>query len=228
MKANGRCLATAADLATVPLLAQVTGERLHDLARAHPLKHFAAGNVLMFQGAPASRLLIMLDGQASAVVSHPCGTRSRYPLAAAPCVIDKAAVLAGGAYPATWTAITPGRAVALTAHAFLALLRDQPPVREHVLRYLALQVSHTRTALTSRAAGPAAIRLAHWLLEASQSGARPVVRLPAGQQGIAEELGLSRVTVNRALQQLSRQGTIRLRPQAIIVLDPARLAALAG
>jgi CRP/FNR family transcriptional regulator len=210
------------------MLAQVTRERLRVLAAVQPVRYFAAGRVLLRQGAPATRLLIMLNGQASGVVDHFDGSRSRYPLAAAPCVLDKAAVLAGGAYPATWVALAAGRTLALTHHAFWALLRDQPLVREHVLRYLALQVSHTRTALAARAAGPAVIRLAHWLLEASQSGARPVVRLPAGQQGIAEELGLSRVTVNRALQQLSRQGTIRLRPQAITVLDPARLAAMTG
>jgi len=228
MNATGRHLATAADLATVPMLTHVTGERLHHLATAHPVRRFAAGSVLLHQGAPATRLLIMLDGQATAVVNHPDGTRSRYPLAAAPCVIDKAAVLAGGAYPATWAATAPGRALPLGAHAFRALLSDQPQMREHVLRYLALQVSQTRTALAAGAARPAVTRLAHWLLAASQSGARPVICLPAGQQGIAEELGLSRVTVNRALQQLTREGAIRPRPQAIILLDLARLAVMTG
>lgn len=226
MNATGRRLGTTADLATVPMLAQVTGERLGHLAAAHGVRHFTAGSVLLRQGAPATRLLIMLDGQASPIVDHASGTRSRYPLTAAPCVIDKAAVLAGGAYPATWVATRPGRALALSAHAFWALLREQHQIREHVLRYRALQVSDTRTAMATRATSSAITRLARWLLTASASGARPVIRLPAGQQGLAEELGLSRVTVNRALQQLTRAGTIRLRPQAIILLTPASLAAM--
>jgi CRP/FNR family transcriptional regulator, cyclic AMP receptor protein len=226
MNTTGRHLAAAADLATVPMLAQVTGERLGQLAQAHPVRRFTAGSVLLHQGAPATQLLIMLDGQASAVVDHSGGARSRYPLMTAPCVIDKAAVLAAGTYPATWEATTPGRALVLSAPAFWGLLCEQHQMREHVLRYLALQVGQTRAALAARATGPALTRLARWLLTASGSGARPTVRLPAGQQGLAEELGLSRATVNRALQQLAHAGAISLRPRAITVLDPTGLASI--
>jgi CRP/FNR family transcriptional regulator len=207
------------------MLAQVTGESLRQLAQAHPVTTFTAGRVLLHQGASATHLLIMLNGQASAVADHRGGTRSRYPLMAGPCVIDKAAVLAAGTYPATWVATTPGQALVLSAPAFWALLRQQPPMREHVLRYLARQVGQSRDALAARAAGTAARRITHWLLHVSASGATPAVHLPAGQQGLAEELGLSRVTVNRALRQLARTGTISVRPRAIIILDPAKLAA---
>jgi CRP/FNR family transcriptional regulator, cyclic AMP receptor protein len=226
MNTTGRGLAAVADLAAVPMLAQVAGERLGQLAQAHPVRRFAAGSVLLHQGAPATQLLIMLDGQASAVVDHSSGTRSRYPLMTAPCVIDKAAVLAAGTYPATWAATTPGRALVLSAPAFWALLREQHQMREHVLRHLALQVGQARAALATRAASPALTRLARWLLTASGPGARVTVGLPVGQQGLAEELGLSRVTVNRALQQLVRAGAISLRPRAITVLDPAGLASI--
>jgi CRP/FNR family transcriptional regulator, cyclic AMP receptor protein len=227
MHTTGRRLATAADLARVPMLAQVTGEWRRQLAQAHPVRNFTAGSVLLHQGAPATHLLIMLDGQASAVVDHRDGARSRYPLMAGPCVIDKAAVLAAGTHPASWVATTPGRALILSAPAFWTLLRQQPPAREHVLRYLARQVSQSRDALAARVPGTSVGRLARWLA-ASASGARLTVRLPAGQQGLAEELGLSRVTVNRALQQLARVGTVSIRPRAIVVLDPAKLASAAG
>lgn len=70
MNTTGRHLAAAADLAAVPMLAQVTGERLGQLAQAHPVRRFTAGSVLLRQGAPATQLLIMLDGQASAAVDH--------------------------------------------------------------------------------------------------------------------------------------------------------------
>jgi CRP/FNR family transcriptional regulator, cyclic AMP receptor protein len=228
MNTAGRQLATAADLARVPMLAEVAGESLRQLALAHPVRNFTAGRVLLRQGAPAAHLMIMLDGQASAIVDHRGGSRSRYPLMAGPCVIDKAAVLAAGAYPATWVATAPGRALVLGAPAFWTLLRQQPPVREHVLRYLARQVGQDRDALAARSDGAAARRISHWLLAVSASGASPAVHLPAGQQGLAEELGLSRVTVNRALQQLARSGTVSIRPRTVIVLDPVRLACTGG
>lgn len=228
MNATGRYLAGAADLARVPMLAQVTGEWRRQLAQAHPVGNFIAGRVLLRQGAPATHLLVMLDGQASAVVDHRDGARSRYPLVNGPCVIDKAAVLAAGSHPASWVAATPGRALILSAPAFWTLLRQQPPAREHVLCYLARQVGQGRDAVAARAAGATVSRLARWLLAAGASGATPTVRLPAGQQGLAEELGLSRVTVNRALRQLARAGAVSIRLRAIVVLDPAQLASAAG
>jgi len=228
MNTTGRRLATAADLAGVPMLAQVTGEWRRQLARDHPVRSFTAGSVLLRQGAPATHLLIVLDGQASAVVDHRAGARSRYPLMAGPCVIDKAAVVAAGAHPASWVATAPGRALILSAPAFWTLLTQQPAVREHVLRYLARQVGQGRDALAARAVGAPGGRLARWLLAASAPDATMTVRLPAGQQGLAEELGLSRVTVNRALRQLARAGIISIRPRVIVVLDLAELASAAG
>jgi len=227
MNTTGRRRATAADLAGVPMLAQVTGEWRCRLAQADPVRNFTAGRILLHRGAPATHLLIMLDGQATAVVDHRGGARSRYPLTAGPCVIDKAAVLAAGTHPASWVATTPGRALILSAPAFWTLLRQQAPAREHVLRYLARQVGQSRDALAARIADTADSRLARWLLAASATGATPTIRLPAGQRGVAEELGLSRVTVNRAFQQLVRAGAISIRPRAIIVLDPAKLASVA-
>jgi CRP-like cAMP-binding protein len=114
------------------MLAQLPSARLRGLAAAHPVRSFPAGEALLRQGDPAGRLLILLEGQATAVTDHDDGTRSRFPLMTAPCVF-------------------------------------------------------------------------------------------AGQQGIAEELGLSRVTVNRALQRLAGTGVIRTRPRAIIILYPTGL-----
>jgi CRP/FNR family cyclic AMP-dependent transcriptional regulator len=131
--------------------------------------------------------------------------------------------LSGAACPATWVATGPGRGLTLSATRFAELLREQPRVREHVLRYLAVQACQSRAALPAGAAGPAATRVARWLLAASGPGHRKVIGLPAGQQGLAEELGLSRVTVNRALRQFAATGVIRVRPRQIILLAPAGL-----
>ena len=228
MNTTGHRLTTPADLGRVPMLAQVTAEWRRRLAQAHPVRTFTAGSILLRQGAPATRLLIMLDGEASAVVDQRGGARSRYPLLAGPCVIDKAAVLAGGTYPATWVTTTPGRTIILSASAFWTLLRQQPSAREHVLRYLARQVGQSRDVLAARAADAPVGRLARWLLAASASGDTTTIRLPAGQQGLAEELGLSRVTVNRALRHLACAGAISVRPRAVVVLDHAKIASAAG
>jgi CRP/FNR family cyclic AMP-dependent transcriptional regulator len=217
--------AEAGELATVPMLAAVSRQRLRELAAGHRVRGIAAGTVLVRRADPATRLFVVLRGDVSAVVDHRDDARFRYPLISGPCVIDKAAVLAGRAHPAAWVAVSDCRTLILSAATFKTLLEYERGLREHVLYYLAAQVHDTRQALAGAAAGPAAARVARWLLVASRSGASPHIRLPAGQQGIAEELGISRVTVNRALQELVRLGAIRTEPRAVTLLDLSQLDA---
>lgn len=71
--------------------------------------------------------------------------------------------------------------------------------------------------LTSFADTPT--RVATWLVRA----AAPRVRLPGAQQGLAESLGLTRVSVNRALRTLTEEGLIRVEPGAVVILAPELL-----
>lgn len=52
--------------------------------------------------------------------------------------------------------------------------------------------------------------------------------LPAGQEGLAVEIGASRVSVNRALQRLAARGLVTVRPREVVLLDRAGLRARAG
>ncbi|MEU8664721.1 helix-turn-helix domain-containing protein [Actinoplanes philippinensis] len=47
---------------------------------------------------------------------------------------------------------------------------------------------------------------------------------PGSQDELARALGLSRVTVNRALNRLSRAAAVRLTPGGVVVADRSRLA----
>jgi len=52
------------------MLAHLPGERLQGLASAHPARSFPASEILLRQGDPAKRLLVLLDGQATAVTDR--------------------------------------------------------------------------------------------------------------------------------------------------------------
>jgi hypothetical protein len=56
MNTTGCNLAAAADLARVPMLAQLSGERLRHLTAAHPVRHFRAGIVSI-----RPRAIVVLD-----------------------------------------------------------------------------------------------------------------------------------------------------------------------
>jgi CRP/FNR family transcriptional regulator len=127
-------------------------------------------------------------------------------------------VLDGGGYTATWTAVTAVRVRLLPAGDFRRLLDEEPGVRRHVLRSLAAQVRDREDGLVEAHYADAGARVAAWL---ARQPANPV-RLPA-QERLAEVVGASRVTVNRALRRLHRAGIIRVERGVIVVLDPERL-----
>lgn len=110
---------------------------------------------------------------------------------------------------------------------FLHLLHVEPEMRDHALQYLSRQVMRSQWDRIDRDTLTATARIARWLLQHDDHDGRPI-SLGAGQQGLAEELGLSRVTVNRVLGSLTRSGAVRVRRSAVEILDPGALWLILG
>ncbi|MGW0523121.1 Crp/Fnr family transcriptional regulator [Crossiella sp. NPDC003009] len=214
------------DLAGVPLFAGLDRARLDRLratGRAHTV---AAGETVARFGEPATALIVVRTGTLTASRDTADGRRLRLGEFAGPCAVDKTAVLDGGGHTATWTAATRAELLLLPAAELLALLEDVPTARRHVLAHLAAQVRTRQDDLVRTHGADAVARIAAWLLTSADGDTR--VLLPGAQQGLGEHLGLSRVTVNRALRALAADGLIAVEPGAVRLLAPELLAARAG
>jgi CRP/FNR family transcriptional regulator len=211
-------------LAGVPLFALLDEARRERIARRHPVRQVPAGQVVAGFGQPARNLIVLERGILSAGCHTVDGSLVRFGTVTGPCLIDKASVLDGGRHTATWTAARACRIRLLPTEVLRELLHEVPVVREHVLRQIAAQVNRDRRARTRAAASRPVARVADWLAEALAGPSRRIA-LPGGQQGLGEELGLSRVTVNRALRVLVQAGAVRTEPGAVVVLDARRLTA---
>lgn len=209
-------------LRDVPLFAPLGADRLRALWAASVPRTYGTGETLRTAGTPARHLLVMLDGRVAATVPAADGRVVRVGAWTGPCALDKVAVLDGSAAGATLTALAPCRVRALPRAAFLPVLDDSAAVRGHVLRTLAAQAGALRR-LADVATLPAEARLAAWLLDAQDATGR--APLPGTQQDLADQLGVTRVTVNRALSRLRTLGLIRLDGRgAVRVLAPDLLA----
>lgn len=215
------------DLRRVPLFATLPPARLREIAGRCPGHRVQPGTVLARHGDPAENLIVLVRGQLSAVHSGAAGECVRLPLTVGPCVVDKAAVLSDGNHAVTWTARTECTVRIMDRGLFQDLMNAEPGMRDHALSYLASQVTRTRWERIRRDTLNPTARIAGWLLERCAAG-QTMVPLDAGQQGLAEELGLSRVTVNRVLQALKRAGAVRVRRGAVEILSADALAAAAG
>jgi CRP-like cAMP-binding protein len=188
-----------ARLREVPLFAALPDDGLRRLWQASVPRRYDRGEVLRAQGEPAEH----------------------------PCALDKVALLDGAGHTATFTALTPCAVRAVPRPRFIALLDDSTAVRAHVLRLLAAQARAQQHRLTDAATLPCEARLAAWLLDTATADGQ--VALDGSQRDLADLLGVTRVTVNRALSRLRHDGLIA-GPEAgrIKLLAPELLALRAG
>lgn len=210
-------------LADVPLLATLGQDRLARLAAVATTTALAADTVVAIRGTPATHLLTITEGALTAVHETTSGHRRRLGEFPAPCAVDKAAVLDGRGHTATWLTTARTTLIRIPAAEFLALV-DVPSVRAHVFTHLAAQLRDRQDDLVLTSYADATTRVAAWLVRAAAT--RTV--LPGAQHGLAETLGLTRVSVNRALRALAADGLVEVEPGAVVVLAPELLAAKFG
>lgn len=210
-------------LAAVPVFARLDRARLRRLATHSAVRTVTADSVVAVRGQPADHLIVIEAGALTAVHETADGRRLRLGEFIAPRAVDKAAVLDGGGYTATWLAAVRTRLRLVPANELLALIDDVPAARRHILAHLAAQLRDQQESLVQASFADAVTRTAAWLVRtASQAGTRIV--LPGAQQGLAETIGASRVSVNRALRALARDGLIRIEPGVVVILAPELLA----
>jgi CRP/FNR family transcriptional regulator len=212
------------ELRRIPLFAALPESRLREISERCPGRRVRPGAVVARQGDRAESLIVVVRGRLSAEHHSITGGRVQFAPAVAPCVLDKAVVLSGHRHQVTWIARTQCLIRVMAGRFFQYLLAAEPSVRDHALRHLSEQITHARQERIDRDTTDTPARVAKWLVE-QRVRHGPLVPLPAGQQGMAEELGLSRVTVNRALQSLMRSGVVRIHRGAVQVLDADALFA---
>jgi CRP/FNR family transcriptional regulator len=205
-------------LADVPLFVSLSPDQLARLAAVAPARDVEADTVLALRGEPACHLIVAETGAMTAIHETAAGRRRRLGEFPAPCAADKAAVLDGGGHTATWLTTARSRLRFVPSAEFLALV-DVPTVRAHVFRTLAGQLRTQQDDLVLTSYADATTRVAAWLVRAATTR----VRLPGAQQGLAETLGLTRVSVNRALRTLAADGLVHVEPGAVTILAPELL-----
>ncbi|WP_202637925.1 Crp/Fnr family transcriptional regulator [Bailinhaonella thermotolerans] len=211
-------------LAGLPMLRGLPPERLRELESAARRRRYPAGQILCTAGDPVDHLLVLLGGRVKASRTGPDGRELVSAVSAAPRAFDKAALIAGRPHLATLTALTPVEVAYLPRAAVLALVESEPAVAARLLRTLAETVCDLGDRLADIALLPVPARVASWLVRRAAGGQVP---LHGGQSGLAAEVGATRVSVNRALKSLERDGLITLLPGAVRVLDRQALDRLA-
>jgi len=198
-------------LAAIPAFGALGAAALDALGADSRAARYPAGTVVRPDGA----VVLLLAGTMVVDVTAASGARVWPARWEGPVIVDKASVLGGAVPPAELLATTACRVRLLPRSRFLRLLDEEPAVRRHIVARLAGEALDQRHRVAQAATAPALVRVAAWLDAA--------VTWRGSQEELAHLLGLSRVTVNRALARLAAAGAVRRERYGIVVVDRDRL-----
>ncbi len=194
------------EIRAIPLFAGMSDEACRLVAARTVASRVAAGTILALEGSACDPLHIVETGRVTALRTSAAGRSARVRIDDPPVVIDKATALAGTVHLYTWTTLTACRVRRLPVRLFHQLIETEPSVTLQTARHLATQSNLARADYLDAALHDPTTRVLQRLAElADETG---VAVLTEGQDGLAAELGLARITVNRSLQQLARRGEL--------------------
>jgi CRP/FNR family transcriptional regulator len=217
-------------LGRAPYFLALPPKQLSQLAKRCRARTLEPGEILFEEGAPCTGLFIIAAGRVEVRQISLRGREQVFHTEGPGATLGEAPLFDRGGYIASAVALEPTRALFLPRGDVLALCRGHPEVTLAILETLARRVRRFAEIVSDLAFRPVAERLARYL-ETVAAPRRPAtgleVDLKLTHAQLAARLGTVRELVARALAQLERAGVISRVDKRIVILDPARLEALA-
>ncbi|CAN5702716.1 cAMP-activated global transcriptional regulator CRP [soil metagenome] len=188
---------------------------------------FTAGHTVFAQNEPGGQLYIIISGKVKIGIRSPHGQEHLLAVMGPSDMFGELSVFDPGPHTSGAITVTAVRALSMDGSLLRTWTSDQPA---HLLRVVARQLRRSDNRLTDRISSDVASRLAKQLLVLAHRFGTfegDYVRVPHDltQDELAQLVGASRESVNKALSQFAARGWIRLDVKAVWICDLERLAA---
>lgn len=224
-------------LGEIPLFNGLSAEQLEKIASLTRVRSCAAREVVVTQGEPADALFAIVKGTLKVASSGPDGRDTVLGIMAEGEVFGEVALLDGGLRSATCTAIAPCELLVIERAQFLELLELSPGIAARLLQVLAARLRRLSQRSEDAAFLDVPSRLARSILSlAARFGERRerggiFIGLKLSQQELGDLVGATRESVNKHLNEWTRQGYLEQQAGRLIIADEdsvRRLARLEG
>src|SRR3954451_22161760 len=216
-------------LAEVPLFAALDEDATAALTAAMTTCDVDRGHVVFSEGDAGDRLFIVMDGKVKISRAAVDGRENLLAVLGPGEMFGELSLFDPGPRTATATAITDSTLASLDHDDLQPLLLAQPAVASQLLRALAQRLRRTNEAMADLVFSDVPGRQAKALLDLAErfgdeepDGVR--VRHDLTQEELAQLVGASRETVNKALSEFANRGWLRLEGRTVLLLDGERLA----
>jgi CRP-like cAMP-binding protein len=190
---------------------------------------FPRGHRVFAEGEPGDRLYIVITGKVKIGRCSPDGHENLLTIMGPSDMFGELSIFDPGPRTSSATTITEVRVVSMDRETLRAWIANRPETAERLLRILARQVRRTTNDLSDLIFTDVPGRVARQLLQLArrfgtqEHGALRVTH-DLTQEEIAQLVGASRETVNKALSDFAHRGWIRLDGKSVLISDTERLA----
>jgi CRP/FNR family transcriptional regulator, cyclic AMP receptor protein len=187
------------------------------------------GEVLFSEGDSGDRLYIVTSGKVKLGRSSSDGRENLLAVLGPGQMFGELSLFDPGPRTATATVVTDARVARLPKSALQKWVQDRPQIAMQLLRVVARRLRRTNTMLADLIFVDVPGRVAKQLLQLAQrfgsvDGGQLRVTHDLTQEELAQLVGASRETVNKALADFASRGWLRLEGKSVVILDRERLA----
>jgi CRP/FNR family transcriptional regulator len=216
-------------LAGLPLFAALDDESGAALASVLSTRAVNRGRTIFSEGDPGDRLFVVLDGKVMITRAASDGRENLLSVLGPGEMFGELSLFDPGTRTATAAAITDCRLISLDHDDLRPWLTGRPEVATHLLQALARRLRRSNEALADLVFSDVPGRVAKALLELADKFGQPdgegiVVPHDLTQEELAQLVGASRETVNKALSDFAGRGWLRLEGRSVTLLAADRLA----
>ena len=216
-------------LARAGLFQGVAPEAAEALASSLSYSDYTRGEQVFNEGEQGDTLFIVLAGKIKIGRRAVDGRENMLSVMGPSDMFGELSLFDPGPRTATATVVTEARLAHLAHAALRPWINDRPEIAAQLLRVLARRLRRTNDALADLIFTDVPGRVAKALLALSErfgteepEGVR--VRHDLTQEELAQLVGASRETVNKALADFASRGWLRVDSRAVTILDADRLA----
>jgi CRP/FNR family transcriptional regulator, cyclic AMP receptor protein len=218
----------AAVLRQAPLFSQLDDEAADALAASMSESRLRRGQVLFHEGDSGDRLFVVVEGKVKLGRTSADGRENLIAVLGPGQMFGELSLFDPGPRSATVTAVTDAQLMSLTHDELLRWLDGRPAVARGLLLQLAGRLRKVSDVVADLVFSDVPGRVAKALLDLAERFGQPTetglhVHHDLTQEELAQLVGASRETVNKALADFAQRGWLRIEARAVQVLDIERL-----
>jgi CRP/FNR family transcriptional regulator, cyclic AMP receptor protein len=227
--ANNKEQLEEANVRKAPLFSALDDAAATSLRASMAPVKVSKGHTLFKEGDSGDRLFVVVDGKLKLGTSSSDGRENLLSILGPGDMFGELSAFDPGPRTSTATAVTDAKLLSLAHDQVIGLITQHPKVGIQLLGRLAQRIRRTNETLADLVFSDVPGRVAKAIMDL---GTRFGVAKDDGlhvdhdltQEELAQLVGASRETVNKALADFAGRGWVRLEPRAVVVVDYERLS----